>query len=363
MKSRFKTFVVLLICLVTTMPVFAKMWRVNNTLSVPLNQVDFNELKAAVESPMVLSGDIIYVEGSGIPYQGGIQIFNKKLTIIGPGYLLSQPHIQPSLCESNQLSATIGGVGGSTGILLGEGSDGTYITGLSFVTNYSLPISILIEKTTNITITRNRLQRVEFKSATINLPSSISSFEISRNLIGNIVFGCYLDISNLSIRNNLIIGEISANCSPSSSINLDGSIMFNTLKTGNSIWARGCEIAYNIAGDITADPAENGAIYHNRLGSNTGGYNPEILANGQNNVYDPYNFYNNNWDYDTDDWKLDDPSDIDTIHGAHNGFDPINPNNPVSKANLPAWPAIYECNVQPCGDTTIQVQFKVRVNN
>lgn len=344
MKSTTYFFCVFFITVFST-SVFADKIRVNNTLVAP-NQVDFNEIQEAVDAANI--GDTIYVEGSGIPYQGGIEI-NKKLTIIGPGYLLNQPHTLPSLCK--QLSATIGE---NQGITLYAGASGSYITGLSFVSNAGTPVSILIDDASQISIVSNRLERIRVASGTSNQPSNISGIEIIRNLIrDDIDFGSYLSVGNLIIRNNLIGDDIEPCCSSGTSTYLSGSILYNTIK--GTLWANGCEIGYNLTNYISVDPAQNGNIYNNRLG-----FPNATITNYPTNVYN--SFVYNNWDFDTDDWALDEIDDTDTEHGAHNGFDPINPQPPaISLANLPLWPAIYECDVQPCGDDFLQVLFKVLV--
>ncbi|MFT5385455.1 MAG: hypothetical protein ACI8VT_004107 [Saprospiraceae bacterium] len=348
-----------LLILIIVLPASAKKWRVNNTLDVP-TQVDYKQLKAAVEDDdNVLSGDTIYVEASGVPYEGGIQVY-KRLTIIGPGYLLGQAHIQPSVCGT-QNSATIGG---EPGISLNAGSDGTFITGLTFISGNVTPISISIQNTSNITIARNRMEDFNFPAGTSLEPNNINGISITRNLIENdLRFGCHLFISNLDISFNLIRGSIEDNC-PGSSINLEasGSIQYNTLFSSSYIWADGCDITYNLTGVIDAIPADNGAIEYNRLALNNT-TNQAIVDWSNTNIIDPYNTFNiNNWGFHTDDWALDEQPDIDTIHGAHNGWNPINPNNFISKANLPAWPTIYGCTVQPCADSILQVIFQVRTN-
>ncbi len=327
---------------------FAKKWRVNNGLTAP-TQVDFNELKEAVENFDVKSGDTIYVEGSAQPYQGEIEIF-KKLIILGPGYFLDEANDPPTLC--NQLHAIIGG---KPGITLKEGSDGSYITGLYFDTNFSSPISISIEETSDITITRNRMEELSFPTGPSPNIFTSTNIKITRNLIcEDILLGCYHTINILIVKNNLIGNDIRSLCSNTSTLNiLNGTVINNTFKANSELWIKGCEIAYNYVGCIDDEP-DNMSIHDNILDdSNCQGL-------GSSNVFNPYN--DDTFSCESDDWTLL-PPDQTATHGAFNGMgtDPYpSPPHP----NLSSWPFISECPiVQSCGDTTIQVQFKVRVNN
>ena len=334
-------------------PASAKKWRVNNALSVP-DQVDFAELKDAVDSPTVASGDTIYIEGSAQPYEGEIEVF-KKLTIIGPGYFLDQPNLQPTQC--NQLQATING---SSGIFLRAGSDGSYISGLNFLT-FGSPVSISIENTSNVTITRNRMREFRFATSSSNQVNQVSNIIISRNLICNdILFGCPLLLNTFLITNNLINGTIEFSCGNTTEINmLNGTIINNTLSNGNFnfIRVKGCDISYNYVGSIDPD-TDNSRVHHNILSVNNQD-NQDIVASDNTNVIAPYD--DSSFNCDSDNWTLL-PPDQTTTHGAYNGGDPFYSTNPISPANLPAFPVIYECEVDPCGDTEIGVKFSIRTN-
>lgn len=65
----------------------AKVWRVNNNTGV---SADFAQLSTAVGSASVQNGDTIYLEGSVNNYIN--TVVNKRLVIIGPGYLLAAPN-------------------------------------------------------------------------------------------------------------------------------------------------------------------------------------------------------------------------------------------------------------------------------
>ena len=333
--------------------VSAKKWRVNNTLLAP-TQVDFNELTDAVNNPSVASGDTIYVEGSALEYEGGVEIY-KQLTIIGPGYLLQQDNIQPSSC--NHLPATIG----SGGILLSVGSDGTYITGLTIYLNPN-STSVEIEKTSNITITRNRLENIDFPwgaSQDINLCHNII---FTRNLIcGEIYFSGNFTINTLLVSNNLIENGIRVNPNANLAAINNGTIKNNTFRNGATIWVNGCEIAYNFVGNIDSD-TENISIHHNVLNLNNNDNNI-IVANDPTNVIDPYD--DDAFGCNTDNWTMLPADQIPyPDHGAYVGCFPYyDMDDPVSIANVPAFPVIFECNISSCGDQTITIQLGVKTND
>jgi len=332
---------------------FANKWRVNNTLTAP-EEVDFEELKDAIESSMVVSGDTIYVEGSATPYEGQIESF-KRLTIIGPGYLLGQGHLQPTVCSF--LPATIGD---RPGITLREGSEGTFITGMEFTTNFTFPESIILQNTANIIITRNRLETIQFENGNSNSPNTCSDIVITRNLIcQDIIFGCPIEVNGIWIGNNLIGDDIASSCTFTDEIHIENGIVeYNTFEgsTNNDLWIKGSSIRFNMVGEICALPNENIMINNNRLGNNST-KNNNIIGVDDSNFVDDYDF--SEWDCDTDDWRS---QPIDLVHGAHNGLNAIYGNQTADQPNLPAWPVISECEVASCADTTLQVQFTIRTN-
>ena len=93
----------------------AKVWRVNNSLGV---QADFTTLPAAVAG--AAAGDTLYMEGSATAYDG--TTIAKKLTLIGPGYYLSDA--ANTKTQWNQYSATVGH------LVFAPGSAGSKCAGL-----------------------------------------------------------------------------------------------------------------------------------------------------------------------------------------------------------------------------------------
>lgn len=80
----------------------AKVWRVNNNTGV---SADFAQLSTAVASSSVLAGDTIYLEGSPTNYTN--TVLDKRLVVIGPGYLLSGTGANTGL-QANPYDARFG---------------------------------------------------------------------------------------------------------------------------------------------------------------------------------------------------------------------------------------------------------------
>lgn len=137
----------------------AKSWRVNNNGF----SANFTSLATAVADNNVLNGDIIYVEGSAIAYEP-IEL-NKKLTIIGPGYWLSQ---NPNTA-TNVLGAAI------PYITFGEGSDGSTLMGLQITSSSGVSI-----QASNITVKRCLLS-----TAGVFISYNISDIKILQNFFSN----------------------------------------------------------------------------------------------------------------------------------------------------------------------------------
>jgi len=323
-----------------TLPASATIWRVNNTLSAP-DQVDFNELTDAVVAAN--AGDTIYVEGSSVDYKVGARI-NKALTIIGPGFLQEN---NPEVCQ--HLNATFGN---GVSIFIESGADGTYITGLDLEVSNSFSSGIRIGQNagpiSNITITRNRINDL-----TIAQGTEVSNIFVTKNLFcGGILFSSYTNVDNLHIHNNLIFESIRINGIGADMSNC--TVLNNTMRNDSRISIEGSTIAYNYTGRIRAD-FENISVNNNILSDTNSDDNTTIKTVDPSNICDPY--VDDGWGCNTDNWEYA-PADLTTTHGAYNGADPF----PAPFANLPAWPVIQSCTVDPCGDTNIQVQFQIRTN-
>jgi len=103
----------------------ANKWRVNNSSSI---NADFSDLETALQSEKVLAGDTLYVEGSPNAYL--ISNIVKKVTLIGPGYCLTE---NPNTQE-NKAAAIIKSK--ENGSRLGILAEGFVAEGLTFDNSY-----------------------------------------------------------------------------------------------------------------------------------------------------------------------------------------------------------------------------------
>lgn len=345
----------LLFLLLTFTSAEATIWRVNNTLSVP-DQVDFNELIDAVASSEVAGGDTIYVEGSATPYLGGIDVF-KPLVIIGPSYFKSQPNLQPVACDN--LPAT---VLGDPGITFYSGGSGSMVTGMTLTsTAGSNSGAIHLVESSNITITRNYLRGIYFSPGTFSNSNETNTITIHRNIIcDEIYFASYNTVNGLSITNNLINSSIDQNPSTSNGVIQQNLVIFNNNITG-SVEVEGANIQYNYIGGTIWEYQDNSVVSLN-LFQNSNSNNLAIVASDSTNEINGF-VYQEFPNCGNDNWQLQ-PQYLTTTHGAYNGLDPYyDLDDPISPANLPAIPVIYECDVPPVGDQTITISVSVRGNN
>jgi hypothetical protein len=194
--------------------------RVNNNTDF---DADFTTLQAAVTAAS--NNDTIYVEGSAIEYEGAT--INKPLTIVGPGFFLSE---NPKT-QANNVSATF-----NTNITFASGSEGSTIMGCRI--HY---VADLIISVSEITVIRNDLYDVEFTGTCNNIlvaqnwvysidatSGQITNTIISNNIISSAIYsgntsgslivsnnvftysGGYfggISVYNATIQNNILSGS------------------------------------------------------------------------------------------------------------------------------------------------------------
>lgn len=152
----------------------AALWRVNNITGISTN---FTTLSAAISAAS--TGDTIYVEPTGSSVGGGT--IDKKLTIIGNGYFnttsQSMSSMNPNL-QANMVNSVVGS------ITLAVGSQNSTIMGL-YVSGD------IYTYESNINIKRCYIT---------------SAIRLSNYQSGN-----YVNISNIDIRQNIIIGGLVSN--------------------------------------------------------------------------------------------------------------------------------------------------------
>jgi len=174
------TAIITLFCLFIAGSVFSQnQWRVNNAFGV---DADFDNIPAAVDSAS--AGDIIYIEGTNIPYTASVNI-EKPLTLIGPGYFLASN----DSTQANVSSAIISGV-----VHLKAGSEGLYMAGLTLSSQLRISAS-------NLIIERNNLS-----SITLGYSADIGNVVIRQNYISSI--SDYNYYTSAVIKNNILTGRI-----------------------------------------------------------------------------------------------------------------------------------------------------------
>lgn len=173
--------------------------RVNNNTDF---DADFTTLQAAVIAAS--NNDTIYVEASATEYAGAT--INKPLTIVGPGFFLSE---NPKT-QANNVPATFDG-----DITFTTGSEGSTIMGCKLSYN-DLTISV-----SEITVIRNYLYNVKFTGTCNNIV-------LAQNYVYNSINAGYGEIiTNTIISNNIIRGQI-VTYNSSGSLIVSNNVCFTT---------------------------------------------------------------------------------------------------------------------------------------
>lgn len=196
-----KLIVTFLVILVFQSTLNATVWRVNNTD----NTADFADIVDAHDDAGVQSGDILMVEGSNTAYTSFT--CTKALTIIGPGYLLTENYESAHI-----LPATI------RNITFESGSEGSSVYGMSFTVSSGAPIiltdDIIIERcyvngalpiknAKNIRIVNNNLHSVDDY---YNGTGTFSDVYINNNII-RIKMGIFEQSNIVTFNNNILLGD------------------------------------------------------------------------------------------------------------------------------------------------------------
>ena len=133
-----KQTVITLLLFLVSITAWATVWHVNNNSSL---SSDFSALATAFASADVIAGDTLYVYGSPVTY-GSLPVLSKRLTLIGPGYYLSQ---NPGL-QHNLSPAII------EYINFGPGSEGSLISGIT--------LNAVDVNAANVVVQRNLIRRL-----------------------------------------------------------------------------------------------------------------------------------------------------------------------------------------------------------
>ncbi len=300
----------------------AKIVYLNNSLPNP--NISENLFTSWTDAYSVVSnGDTIYVFGTQNSY--GRVTIDKKLTILGPGYYLTEN----KETQVNKL------VAGFDQISFVDGSQGSYIQGITDVENfYSLYIAQNID---DITIENCFLYTVFFDTKNASNTIKIS---LKKNTIGSITMENFYNgiATNLIISNNIIRGSFYLNTGSSG-------IIANNLLLNNSFYS-GVSSSFEIANNIYLNTNTNNfsikplpdASVHNNI-SLTGAFGSD-----NNNITVPQSTL-----FITDENATTDGmymlSENSPAKGAgSNGTDigPFGGPDPYRLSGLPNLPNIYE---------------------
>ena len=172
-------------------PAAATTFRVNNTLAPIATARLYNSLTTAQAAANTTAGDTLLVEGSGTTYLDFT--CTKRLTIIGPGYLLTEnPQNQ-----ANALPASV------QVINFNVGSEGSAIIGLNFSPNYTGNVP-------NVAVNNISIIRCYLTNG-ISIANSITNLLILQNYITGYGIGVSYtgySFSNVILKNNIINGPV-----------------------------------------------------------------------------------------------------------------------------------------------------------
>lgn len=288
-----------------------------------------------------IDGDTIHLEPADANY-GDVSI-GVRLIIIGAGYKLGESPNNDSLQANTQSSRV-------NMITLNPGSEGTWLMGLHFANSNG---GITINTTSGIQIKRNFFdgEGIVFSSG-----STVANVTVAENYFAGAGFTNSSNtqtISNLTIRNNIMSGQIS--------IGDAGDVVSNTVVINNTFNYNGnhvlinAEIAYNVfnVGGVTGT---NLTVHDNiSAGALPSGSNNDVVTMG--------NVFNLLVGTDDSKWNIVDssPYDEDEVEarGAFSGI------SPYKLSGIPAIPSIYTLqstlNTSPGG--TVNVTLSTRSNN
>jgi hypothetical protein len=330
------TTIITIICLMIAGTTFAQNhWRVNNAYGV---DADFTTIQAAVDSAE--AGDMIYIEGTNIPYSATVNM-TKALNLIGPGYFLASN----DSTQANVAPALVTGT-----FTLSPGSEGTYIAGLTISTLYIAASNLIVERNNittiivgygynvgNVVIRQNYLNTINdlssYTSAVIKnniCTQSISNSTKATWLIYNNTFDAYysgvvVSVYNSSVKNNIV----------------------NNSRSGDTYHC------------INTDPARNNNIEFNVC--NKAPYNQPLL---ENNIWDadPLLVFVGDGNNET---KLYLAEDSPAIGYGENGQDcgAYGDNTPYILSGMPPVPHIFKANIPVSATTTGGLPVNVKIKS
>lgn len=345
MKNKYS---ILTLLLINSLCLFSQtIINVNNTASGVTTQ--FTTLAAAVAG--ATSGDIIYLYPSSVSY--GDATINKKLTIIGPGYLVAQ---NPSLLITSYVSNGV-----VDNITFAAGSSGSLVTGLD--------INIIIMNgQANIAITRCKLRAYSTLDNTNNILYEGCYFEWVGNSTTPYAINANSNNNSLIIRNNIFAVTkgnagwydivIQANCTAIIENNVFRwyNYFFNSI-VRNNIFLQ------NATNVITSNGTSNAFQNNILVGNQTGLGSTNIIAVPEATICEGYPTKDNRSFDDLFKLKAGSPALGAGIGGIDCGA--FAGTTPYKLSGLPFVPLIYQINAPTTGNATqgINVNVKIRANN
>jgi len=318
--------------------------RVNNTPGV---DADYSDLQVAIDAAS--AGDVIYIEGTGIPHSGTYHVNKAYLTLIGPGYFLAlndstQANTAPAIIEN---------------LYLDESATGAMVMGLK-VSSY------LYINASSANVSRNHLYRVTL--AQIN---SVANVSLSQNYITEYIGSGGYNLS-AEICNNIITASSSCiNTGDKASLDIYNNVMtsFYNTSTGYYIHVRNSSLKNNIIFETAANndplvidpnPSHNNSVAYNILCAD------EIPE-----------FPNNVWDVAIEDVVLYNEGGPEgkyvlingspAIGAGENGVDCgiFGGNTPYVFSGLPPIPHIFESNIPFSGSSSdgLPVHIKAKTQD
>lgn len=311
----------------------AKVWRVNNSLGV---NADFSQISAAVSSVLVQSGDTLYVEQSATSY--GQFNLNKRLVIIGSGYLLNEN----TGLQYNNLSSSF------SQITIDSVASGSHIIGIAGNIIY-----------VNSDVDNILIERSEFRLLPNNVrPNSrMSNWEIRSSRIGGFSFtGVAYFWENFVFRNNIYTAVLSIASAS------NGLVRNNLFLSGIAI--QNCYVANNIFASIQNNAFENCTVRYNISQTN----NLPAGNNNQLNIPQASLFVLTGSSDGR--YQLTPTSPArgagEPVGGETPDAGPFGTNDPYRIAGIPPIPTIYELTVPATvssSATTMSITISTRSNN
>lgn len=233
--------------------------RVNN---IPGVDADYSDLGEALTNAS--SGDVIYIEGTGIPYGDSYHVDKPYITLIGPGYFLAlndstQANKAPAMIQNLYIDATATGA-----------------------TVMGMRISELYVNAGSVTITRNHIYRVKIAPS-----NPVTDLTLHSNYITLTIYAYDDHTVSASIYNNIFkTGSRAIDCYANASFSIYNNVF--DVYYGNAILdVQNANVYNNIIFNtwsvsptfIDPNPTLNNSVYNNVICQ-------QELSQFPNNVWD-----------------------------------------------------------------------------